>query len=116
MCAYLAAMNFSPFEFICGSPTPRAMVPVGSIVSFTLSPIYRISKLVISAPALIPIAYPAPVLYGLYHVLCCASCALLGLYIPAAPPVAMMVAFAFTRSEEHTSELQSRQHLGCRLL
>ena len=30
----------------------------------------RISKVVISAPAKIPIAYPAPVLNGGYHILC----------------------------------------------
>src|SRR3712207_8331123 len=29
---------------------------------------------------------------------------------------AMMVSVGFTRSEEHTSELQSRQYLVCRLL
>src|SRR3712207_8645186 len=31
-------------------------------------------------------------------------------------PVSIRDRFAFTRSEEHTSELQSRQYLVCRLL
>src|SRR3712207_7198381 len=32
------------------------------------------------------------------------------------PPVDVSVPVGFTRSEEHTSELQSRQYLVCRLL
>src|SRR3712207_8133312 len=43
---------------------------------------------------------------------------LLAEYGPAAPvpPTAAQVAVALDRSEEHTSELQSRQYLVCRLL
>src|SRR2546422_2806411 len=49
-----------------------------------------------------------------------ASTAALGLPRPAQDPAALLRPFAGTedavRSEEHTSELQSRLHLVCRLL
>ena len=56
-----------------------AMVPVGAIVSLQRSAIKRISKVVISAPERIPIAYPAPVLNGGYHILCLENPGLFGL-------------------------------------
>ena len=59
--------------------TPCAMVPVGAMVSLQRSAIKRISKEVISAPARIPIAYPAPVLNGGYHILCLENPGLFGL-------------------------------------
>ena len=37
-----------------------------------------------------PIAYPAPVLNGGYHILCLENPGLFGLYKPAAPPVAQL--------------------------
>ena len=51
-------------------------------------------KVVISAPARIPIAYPAPVLKGEYHILCREKPGLLGRYSPDAPPVATITARA----------------------
>ena len=62
----------------CFAPTPCAIVPVGAIVSLQRSAIKRISKVVISAPAKIPIAYPAPVLNGGYHILCLENPGLFG--------------------------------------
>ena len=59
--------------------TPWAIVPVGAMVSLQRSAINRISKVVISAPASIPIAYPAPVLNGGYHILCLENPGLFGL-------------------------------------
>ena len=51
----------------------------GAIVSLHLKAMNLISNVVISAPALIPIAYPAPVLNGGYHILCLENPGLLGL-------------------------------------
>ena len=59
----------SPCALICFAPTPCAIVPVGAIVSLQRRAIKRISNVVISAPASIPMAYPAPVLNGGYHIL-----------------------------------------------
>ena len=58
------------------------------MVSLHLNAINLISNVVISAPLFIPIAYPAPVLNGGYHILCLENPLLFGLYSPAAPPVA----------------------------
>ena len=91
LCDVVSPYRFSytsPKEFTCFAPTPCAIVPVGAIVSLHLKAIKRISNVVISAPALIPIAKPAPVLNGGYHILCLENPGLLGLYSPAAPPVA----------------------------
>ena len=63
----------------CFAGTPCAIVPVGAIVSLHLKAMNLISNVVISAPALIPIAYPAPVLNGGYHILCLENPGLLGL-------------------------------------
>ena len=46
----------SPSELICFAPTPCASVPVGAMVSLQRRAIKRISKVVISAPARIPMA------------------------------------------------------------
>ena len=76
--------------FTCFAPTPCAIVPVGAIVSLQRSATKRISKVVISAPCRMPIAYPAPVLNGEYHILWRENPGLFGLYNPEAPPVATM--------------------------
>ena len=66
----------------------------GAIVSLQRRAINRISNVVISAPPRIPIANPAPVLNGGYHILCLENPGLFGRYRPAAPPVAQSTFFA----------------------